>query len=195
MLFANEDKYNHEILQASQEEKVPYSVLKGFFALESAFDAKSYRAEKYDNPAKNDASYGLAQVLYRTAVGLGYTGTPEGLFDPYTSAKYGARFIANLHKQYSELSDVIASYNMGTPRAASETTSRIISIYGVPGADWDYANQPYVDRVSAYISYYQAKERNDLEAAARIETLIKKKAIPSRRAIWKKLLGEILWGK
>ena len=193
MLFSNEDKYNHEILTVSQEEKVPYSVLKGFFALESNFDANSYREETYADPSKNDASYGLAQILYRTARGVGYTGEPKGLFDPYTSAKYGARFIKNLHKQYPKLSDVIAAYNMGSPRAASKTTARIIQIYGKPTADWIYANQPYVDRVSAYIAYYQARERNDSEAATRIETLIKKKLLVSRRQIWLNLIGKILW--
>lgn len=193
MLFPNEDKYNNVIFQVSKEEKVPYSVLKGFFALESAFDANSYREEKYADPTKNDASYGLAQILYRTARGVGYTGEPKGLLDPYTSAKYGARFIAGLHKQYPRLPDVIASYNMGSPRKASATTSRIIGIYGKPEPDWVYANQPYVDRVSAYIAYYQAKERNDSGAAGRIETLIKKKLLASRRVIWQNLIGAIPW--
>lgn len=193
MLFTNEDKYNHEILRASQEEKVPFAVLKGIFALESAFNPKSYREEIYADPKKNDASYGLAQTLYRTAVGVGYTGAPEGLFDPYTSAKYGARFIANLHKQYNGLLDLIASYNMGYPRKAANTTSRIISIYGKPGPDWVYANQPYVDRVSAYIAYYQARERNDSATAQRIEDLIKKKAMPQLRDICRSLHGELDW--
>ena len=193
MLFKNEDLYNHEMLQVSHEEGVPYSVLKGFFALESAFNAKSYREEKYADPSKNDASYGLAQVLYGTARGLGYTGKPDGLFDPYTSAKYGAKFIKNLHKQYPILSDVIAAYNMGSPRKAANTTARIIAIYGTPTVDWVYANQPYVDRVSAYIAYYQAKERNDSEAALRIEDLIKKKLSASRYPLWSSLIGEIPW--
>lgn len=193
MLFTNENKYDKELLRVSQEEGVPMSVLKGFFALESAFDAKSFRKEEYADPTKNDASYGLAQILYRTARGVGYTGAPEGLFDPYTSAKYGARFIKGLHQRYPKLSDVIAAYNMGTPRPASKTTPRIIGIYGQPQPDWVYANQPYVDRVSAYISYYQAKERNDAGAAERIEGLIKKKYIASRRQIWQNLIGQIVW--
>lgn len=192
-LFKDENKYDHEILRAAQEEGVPFAVAKGFFALESAFNPKAYLEEKYADPAKNDASYGLAQVLYRTARGMGYTGTPEGLFDPYTSAKYGARFIAGLYKKYKSLPDTIAAYNMGRPRKAAETTARIIGIYGKPLPDWVYANQPYVDRVSAYIAYYQALERRDAGAAERIQILIKKKLLASRRAIWQKLTSAIPW--
>jgi soluble lytic murein transglycosylase-like protein len=199
MLFANEDKYNTEINRVVQEEGVPMSVLKGFFALESGFNARAFREEKYADPAKNDASYGLAQILYKTARGLGYTGQPDGLFDPYTSAKYGARFIKNLHKQYKTISDVIAAYNMGSPRKASAVLanpkmySRIIGIYGMPTTEWVYANQPYVDRVSAYIAYYQAKERNDKALMAQIEDLFKKKLLVSPPGRWSSLIGEIVW--
>jgi soluble lytic murein transglycosylase-like protein len=193
MLFKNEDKFNPEINKVTQETGVPMSVLKGFFALESAFDPNSYREEHYADSSKDDASYGLAQVLYGTARGLGYTGEPKGLFDPYTSAKYGALFIKALHSKYPRIPDVIAAYNMGFARKAPQTTPRIIGIYGQPAEDWIYANQPYVDRVSAYIAYYQAKERNDNEAANRIEVLIKKKYIVSRRKIWQSLIGEIPW--
>ena len=199
MLFANENKYDKELWQASQNEKVPMSVLKGFFALESAFDAKSYRAETYTDASKNDASYGLAQVLYRTARGMGYTGQPDGLFDPYTSAKYGAKFIVILHKKYPSLLDVIAAYNMGVPRKAADILKnpamypRIIKIYGMPTTEWVYANQPYVDRVSAYIAYYQARERNDATGAAEIEALIKKKYFALHRLKWSSLIGAIVW--
>ena len=193
MLFKNEDTYNPAILKASQDGKVPMPVLKGFFALESAFDPKSYREEKYADPTKNDASYGLAQILYGTARGLGYTGKPDGLFDPYTSALYGAKFIANLHRQYPSILDVIAAYNMGSPRKAANTTPRIIGIYGKPDTNWVYANQPYVDRVSAYIAYYQAKERNDKGTQALIEDAFKKKVLASVRSTCSSLIGTILW--
>jgi hypothetical protein len=172
MLFKNENLYSKELLQASQEEGVPMSVLKGFFALESQFNASSYRFE----PHINDASYGISQILYNTAKGLGYKGTPEGLFDPYTSAKYGARFLANLHKKYPDTMDVIAAYNMGWPRPAARTTRIIIGIYGEPGPDWKYANQPYVDRVASYVAYYEAVERRDEARANEIAQILRKKS-------------------
>ena len=169
-IFSKEDLYNHEMLQASQEEGVPVSVMKGFFALESQFEAKSYKFEAH----LNDASYGISQILFNTAKGLGYTGTPEGLYDPYTSAKYGARFMANLHKKYPNDFDMISAYNAGYPRPAAKTTPIIVGIYGQPGASWVYANQPYVDRVASYIAYYAAIEKNDLKTAAEIKAILGK---------------------
>jgi len=183
-LFKKEDLYNHEMLQASQEEGVPLSVLKGFFALESQFEAKSYKYEEHLNINKLPetsskriyASYGISQILYTTAQNMGYQGQPEGLYDPYTSAKWGARFIANLHKQYPKDLDVIATYNAGWPRPAARTTPIIVGIYGQPGADWVYANQPYVDRVAAYIAYYAAVERNDQITAQKVHDILQKKS-------------------
>jgi len=176
-LFKHEDDYNKEMFRAATEEGVPLAVLKGFFALESQFDAKSYRAE----PQINDASYGIAQTLYKTAQGVGYKGTPEGLFDPYTSAKYGARFIAQLHKKYPNDLDVIAAYNAGYPRPITKTTQFIADLFKYPiayktnpPAGWVYANQCYVDRVAAYIAYYAAVEKRDLALAEKIKGILAK---------------------
>jgi hypothetical protein len=178
-LFPHENDFNHEMLRASQEEGTPLSVLKGFFALESQFNPKSYRAE----PEINDASYGIAQILFKTAQKLGYSGTPEGLYDPYTSAKYGAKFLAQLHRQYPDNLDVIAAYNAGYPRPISATTAYIANLYKYPisyktnpPAGWVYANQCYVDRVAAYIAYYQAVERNDLATANTIAGILRQKS-------------------
>ena len=33
-------------------------------------------------------------------------------------------------------------------------------MYGKPDATWIYANQPYVDRVMAYATFYQVKDIN-----------------------------------
>jgi hypothetical protein len=179
-LFNKEDDYNAIILKVSQETGTPYAVLKGFVALESAFDEKAYRYEAHIN----DASYGLAQVLNRTARGVGFTGEPAELFDPYKSLKYGGLFIRALAKQYPNLLDLIAAYNMGFPRKITATTQLIANVYGYPleyrtkpPADWVYANEPYVRRVASYIAYYQAKEKNDTTEALRIYDLIKKKVL------------------
>lgn len=177
MLFPKENDFDFAFLSASQGSGVPLSVLKGFAALESAFDPKSYRYE----PHIDDASYGLMQTLYKTAKAEGYRDQPEGLFDPATSTKYGALFLAKLLKKYPVLSDAVASYNMGFPRSAERTTPLIKKLYGEPKPGWKYANQPYVDRVLAYIAYYQALENADRAAAAEIEDLLKKKDWPTLR--------------
>lgn len=179
MLFKNEDTYNDQLLKASQETGVPLYLSKGFFALESQFNPKSYRAE----PHLNDASYGIAQILYGNAKNLGYTGTPEGLFDPYTSAKYGDLFIAGLHKIYPDVLDLISAYNAGYPRPIQKTTSYIANLYGYPISyatnpppGWKYANQPYVDRVAAYAAYYQAVENHDTTTIDKLRTILAQKS-------------------
>ena len=179
-LFTKEDDYNAIILKVSKETGTSSPVIKGFVALESAFDEKAYRYEA----AHNDASYGLAQVLNSTARGVGFTGKPEELFDPYKSLFYGAKFIRALAEKYPDLLDLIAAYNMGYNRKIGATTQVIANIYQYPisyrdkpPAGWVYANEPYVRRVATYIAYYQAKEKNDVAEATRIYDLIKKKAL------------------
>lgn len=170
-LFAHENDFNAAFLSAAVANKIPVSVLKGFAALESAFNAQAFRQEK------NDASYGLMQILFKTAQGAGYKGAASGLFDPATNIKYGAAFLAGLLKKYPNVLDAIAAYNMGYPRKAADTTDIIKGIYGTPAADWVYANQPYVDRVAAYVAYYQAVENTDTAKAATLLDLIKKKVM------------------
>jgi soluble lytic murein transglycosylase-like protein len=67
----------------------PADVL-AFIAVESSFRPNAYRYE-----AKlRDASYGLMQILYKTARGIGYDGPPEGLYDPETNIRFGMRYLA-----------------------------------------------------------------------------------------------------
>lgn len=173
-LFADENKFDHEILRAANATGVPVAVLKGLIGVESAFKPKAFRAE----PQINDASRGLMQILYRTAKAVGYTGTEEGLFDPTANVLHGAKFFRDLMLKHKNLPAAVASYNMGYPRPASKTTPTIIKIYGTPAPDWTYANQPYVNRVLAYIAYFQTFEKNDAQARAALLDLIKKKVFP-----------------
>jgi soluble lytic murein transglycosylase-like protein len=91
-LFAHENDFNAEFLSAAVANKIPVSVLKGFAAMESNFVKTAFRQEK------NDASYGIMQILFKTAQGAGYKGDAAGLFDPATNVKYGAAFLAGLLK-------------------------------------------------------------------------------------------------
>lgn len=67
----------------------PADVL-AFIAVESSFRPNAYRYE----PHLGDASYGLMQVLYGTARFVGYSGAPEGLYDPETNIRMGMRYVA-----------------------------------------------------------------------------------------------------
>lgn len=93
---------------------VPFEWVKAVIATESSFYAKAYRAE----PRINDGSYGLMQLLNRTAVSLGYSGDPAGLFDPDTNIKYGTKLLAQLQASYGDnFSKVYSAYNSGNANA------------------------------------------------------------------------------
>jgi len=170
-LFKREYDFDKYFKQVSKETGIPVSLLKGFAAGESAFNPKAKREE----PHRNDASYGMLQLLYQTARIYGFNKKPEELLDPYLSLKYGALHIKHLSKKYTDLEDVIAAYNMGYPRPATKTTKFIMRIYGKPKKNWKYANQPYVDRIAAFIAFYQAIENKNINRAWEIRNLIYKK--------------------
>ncbi|MFD1328594.1 lytic transglycosylase domain-containing protein [Mycoplana ramosa] len=51
------------------------------------------RESRYNPKAYSRGNYGLMQIRYNTAKGMGYTGTPDGLFDAETNIKYGAKYL------------------------------------------------------------------------------------------------------
>jgi soluble lytic murein transglycosylase-like protein len=57
--------------------------------IESAFNARAYRSE----PRIDDASIGLMQTLYSTALDRGLEGGPAALFDPTTNIRMGMRHL------------------------------------------------------------------------------------------------------
>lgn len=104
--------YDREIYEASQAYGIPEDVIKTVIDIESTWNPNAKREE----PKINDASYGLMQVLYTTAKKLGYTGPPEGLFDPSTNINLGTKLLFQLWSKYHNWTDVIAAYNAGVAR-------------------------------------------------------------------------------
>ncbi len=51
----------------------------------------------YNPAALNHRFYGLMQVTYVTARGMGYRGAPEGLLDPEVNLTYGVPYLANAY--------------------------------------------------------------------------------------------------
>lgn len=51
------------------------------------------RESRYNPNAYSRGNYGLMQIRYNTARGLGYTGTPAGLFDAETNLKYAVKYL------------------------------------------------------------------------------------------------------
>lgn len=51
------------------------------------------RESTYNPAAYSKGNYGLMQIRFNTARGLGYKGEPEGLFDAETNMKYAVRYL------------------------------------------------------------------------------------------------------
>jgi soluble lytic murein transglycosylase-like protein len=109
----------------------------GLVAHESGFNPQAYRAEI----GIGDASYGLTQVLYRTAQAEGYSGPPSGLFDPTTNLHYGLSYLRRMLDRFNSYEPTaLAAYNGGP---------------GIVRSDGSYPNTAYVNAVLAEWAYYQ----------------------------------------
>jgi hypothetical protein len=138
------------IWSVAQRHAVDPFLVKAVIAAESSFDPRAYRAE----PQINDASWGLMQTLYRTARDMGYTGAPEGLFDPATSIEYGTRYLKRQLLRYSgETARAVAAYNAGTAYTR---------------ADGSFVNQPYVDRVMGFYASFRGGPGGESEKDATV---------------------------
>jgi soluble lytic murein transglycosylase-like protein len=69
------------------------------------------RESGYNARASHAGNVGLMQIRYRTARGIGYTGSAAGLLDPETNLTYAVRYLA------------------GAYRAAGGNASRAVSLY------------------------------------------------------------------
>lgn len=119
----NELAYLPILAQAFASRGLPPELGPALARKESAFNPLE------DNQGPGDkelgGSYGLCQMSFQTAKGLGYSGTPEGLKDPYINAALAAELCAINWKAHKNLVDVICMYNSGKPfmRAPTSTTS------------------------------------------------------------------------
>jgi soluble lytic murein transglycosylase-like protein len=106
------DPFGDYIRAAAGRYGVPESWIRAVIQVESAWKPAAYRYE-----AKiEDASYGLMQLLYSTAAGLGYTGPAAGLYDPETNIDLGTRLLAQLRDRYGEdFARIYSAYNSGRP--------------------------------------------------------------------------------
>ena len=143
ILFHKEQSYLPLFQRVSSETGVPVALLLAHARQESNFDPSAYRSE----PAINDASYGIVQVLLKTAQGIDPNATAAALFDPYYNLSIGARYIAqNLAKYPNSIQDSIAAYNSGVPR--KNDAGQYVNSRGVPNV------QNYVDKVyTNYVDY------------------------------------------
>lgn len=111
------------------------ALVMGVIATESSYRVNAYRAE----PQINDASYGLMQVLYGTAIDRGYSGPPEGLYDPLLNIRLGMA-----HLRWS--------YNYLAARMGSVSEGQMLSAYN--------AGVGYVMKGGARVDYVAKVQRN-----------------------------------
>jgi soluble lytic murein transglycosylase-like protein len=153
--WSAQDTYAAEIEEAAATYAIPRELAYGLVAQESGFKAAAYRAEpNYQCAATGkigDASYGLTQVLYCTALGLGYSGPPAGLWDPRTNLALGFRYLGDLLRARETTAAALSNYNGGYRPSLG---------YGAPRADGTFTNQQYVNGVlekAAYFAGYLAE--------------------------------------
>ena len=80
-------------------------------------------------------SFGLMQIQYTTAKGLGFEGKPRDLLDPYTNMKWGCTYLSKMYERTGgDILQTLRAYNMG-PRALK-----------IPyNGDWE--NHSYVSKI------------------------------------------------
>jgi soluble lytic murein transglycosylase-like protein len=195
--FTDDDKYDNLIKAIAQEEGVNPALVKGIIGAESAFKAGAILWEpshsRIRQEGDTDASRGLMQVTEGAAKTVGYAGsqTFDLLMLPQVGVRYGIKVLkrfldnpyANFYKgppqpgqvplHQPRVTDAVAAYNMGYPRAIGWTTEGIASLFrypmtykDAPPPGWIYANQPYVDKVLAFSALYEADFAGDKEAVA-----------------------------
>lgn len=143
--WSRETAFDDIIATEASAQGVPPELVKAVIGQESAFVPTAKRFE----PKLNDASYGLMQVLYRTAQALGYTGPAEGLLDPATSIHYGTMFLAqNLNVTNGDIARAVSAYNGGFRRELG---------YGFPLPNGQFRNQDYVNHVLLNLRYFRAQ--------------------------------------
>lgn len=102
-----------EITEASERYRVPESWIRAVIETESSWNPNAYRYED----KINDASYGLMQILGKTAIGLGFDGDVYyDLYDPAVNIDLGTRDLAQLIRSYGpDFTRVYSAYNSGNP--------------------------------------------------------------------------------
>lgn len=118
---------------AAETHRLPLDLLTAQVEVESSFDAYAFRYEHAffanyirSNPSAMGypygplaaCSYGLLQLVFETALELGYDAEPEDLFVPVVNLEWGGRLMADLWRRAGGTSRdyprALAAYNGGS---------------------------------------------------------------------------------
>jgi len=150
------EDYRDVVEKAAETFRLDTNLIRAVITVESTWDTWAWKYEPtvsysvrirdyanklgilYATEEKNQkTSWGLMQVMGFLARDLGFTDHLSMLWHPEIGIFYGAKNLQRLSQKYSDETDVIASYNAGSPRKT-------------PGGF--YENQGYVNRVSGELS-------------------------------------------
>ena len=90
--------YGHVIKRSARKYDISKELIFSTIMIESGGNTYAIRHE----PSIGDASYGLGQLLYGTAVGIGFEGSPQDLYDPEVNIELIARYHARNKSVYGE---------------------------------------------------------------------------------------------
>jgi len=108
------DRYGHVIDRVAQKYNLDPKIIFATIMIESGGNTFAVRRE----PQINDASYGLGQILFGTAVALEFEGQPQDLFDPEVNIELVGRYHRrNLDAYGGNLTpqQLTIAYNSGSP--------------------------------------------------------------------------------
>lgn len=121
--------YSYAIEKASANFGVDPLLIEAVIQQESSGNADAFRFEpgfylrylekdpkfKGMNKRRISSSYGLMQIMYTTALELGFTGEPEDLFDIHLNVNLGTKLLDRLLKKYKgDVEKALMAYNGGT---------------------------------------------------------------------------------
>lgn len=143
--------------------------LKAIATCESALNPFAYRYEpafwtrymkddpvwRGKDPKLVSASYGLMQVMVKTAYDLGYRGSPEGLYDPDKSVELGAKLLRK------NLSKIITTPDIELLPIEISTCQYNGGSRGNPRPDGTLRNQSYLTKVKKAYWKLRLEEANE----------------------------------
>lgn len=84
----------------------------------------------YNSSDGNSPSYGICQVKFGTAKGLGFKGTNRDLQDPRTNSFWSARYLQYLsRKTRNNMHNTVSAYNCGRPRGVTPYVRKVMAEY------------------------------------------------------------------
>ncbi|MBI3443095.1 transglycosylase SLT domain-containing protein [Candidatus Woesebacteria bacterium] len=109
-------KYGSFIVETARKYNLDARVIFATIMTESEGNPKAYRYE----PQLAEASYGLGQLLYSSAVSLGFHGRADDLFNPLVNIDLIARYHKRTIDTYGNVStdQLVRAYNAGDINAA-----------------------------------------------------------------------------